>query len=79
VRTHATRSPAAPATLPAARAASTAAASVDLVNGKRFNSPDSLIEENKLAPGAGDDKRAFTYFVLVRGTTCTREPRRHTQ
>ena len=35
--------------------------------GARFSSPDTLIDENRLPAGGGDEKRAFTYFVLVRG------------
>ncbi len=33
------------------------------VNNK-FDTPDALIEENRLRPGSGAEKRAFTYFVL---------------
>ena len=48
------------------RASSSAAgASVpSLTDGQRFNSPDNNFEENRLAPGHGDQKRAYTYFVL---------------
>ena len=34
--------------------------------GAAFSSPDTTMEDARLAPGAGDEKRAFTYFVLVR-------------
>ncbi|RYG47429.1 hypothetical protein EON67_08585 [archaeon] len=50
----------------AVRAASTAATSA--VDAKRFNSVDNLYEANRLQGVEGDDKRAFTYFVLVRRT-----------
>jgi ubiquinol-cytochrome c reductase iron-sulfur subunit len=30
----------------------------------KYDTPDALIDENRLKPGAGADKRAFTYFVL---------------
>lgn len=42
------------------RAAGTAVTSVK----NKFDTPDNLIVENRLAPGSGADKRAFTYFVL---------------
>ena len=34
--------------------------------GAAFSSPDSEMDGARYAPGAGDEKRAFTYFVLVR-------------
>lgn len=39
----------------------------DVKDGKRFSSPDTAMEENRLAPGGSEEKRAFTYFVLVSG------------
>lgn len=52
---------------PAARAAGgLAVPHADIKDGKRFNSPDDLIESSALAPGNSEEKRAFTYFVLVR-------------
>lgn len=33
-------------------------------NGARFSSVDSNYEDVRLKPGAGEEKRAFTYFVL---------------
>lgn len=37
----------------------------DVKDGKRFSTPDTAMEENRLAPGGSEEKRAFTYFVLV--------------
>jgi len=38
----------------------------DVKDGKRFNTPDTNFEDNRLPVGHGEEKRAFTYFVLVR-------------
>jgi len=36
----------------------------DVKDGKRFNTPDTNFEDNRLPVGHGEEKRAFTYFVL---------------
>lgn len=32
--------------------------------GKRFSTPDSVYDDNRLKAGGAEDKKAFTYFVL---------------